>query len=299
MSSQATLYRRSRVGLLALLVLLNGALASCGQEAPELDRSVGNGLSPANFALLSEAATRGTGIDPATYAGEVAIKTPIDLPVGGERVPIVLYLGLNSGSDTRLGINALADLRFLQVRLPDLLTGVIDESCKQKIALVFDRAEATKDRVRAWGTVDVTFYSCNREDPAAHKQGARLFSQRIGVVAEATAELQGECIAFRLLDLDLAPSGAIGAVANALGLTKLAGRIIQEEGATYFTENPVCITLPDELAMLAPRYQSGGPVEVGNGGMGARVSGSVDTSAETLMSLLAIVKDRGLVEERQ
>jgi hypothetical protein len=70
---------------------------------------------------------------------------------------------------------------------------------------------------------------------------------------------------------------------------------ILEEGAKFLSENPVCATLPDEISTLAPSFSDGGAREIGDGGIGAALSGSVDTSAATMVSLLALMKEHGVL----
>jgi hypothetical protein len=75
--------------------------------------------------------------------------------------------------------------------------------------------------------------------------------------------------------------------------------IVLEEANAFLDTNPVCPALPPEIAMLDPHFQSGAPRELGGGGIGAALSGSVDTSAPTLISLLALAKARGMLERQK
>jgi hypothetical protein len=49
--------------------------------------------------------------------------------------------------------------------------------------------------------------------------------------------------------------------------------------------------------MLDPHYVAGGPREIGEGGVGAALSGSVDASAGTVIRLLAVLRARGILGE--
>jgi hypothetical protein len=121
----------------------------------------------------------------------------------------------------------------------------------------------------------------------------------VDAIATAKATVRDQCIEFSLTDVELDPRGFLGAIANLLGLTTLVRSAILEEGGKFLSENPVCATLPNEISTLAPSFSDGGAREIGNGGIGAVLSGSVDTSAATIVSLLALMKERGVLEGRK
>ena len=50
-----------------------------------------------------------------------------------------------------------------------------------------------------------------------------------------------------------------------------------------------------EFASLQPTLKSGGTREIGDGGIGVTLTGSVDASADTMMDLLSLMQDRGIV----
>jgi hypothetical protein len=212
-------------------------------------------------------------------------------------VPVVLYLGLAPAADTRLHAEAFIDLRLAQIRLPELLSGVVVDKCRQEILLDFVGATAERDAVRAVGSVEARFYTCRKEGSSEEERGRRLFTQQVDAVAVATALVRENCIVIRLVDLELDPKGILGGLASLLGLTERVRASILERSATVFAENPICPALPAELSSLDLRFTSGGPREIAAGGLGAALAGSVDTSAATLVSLLAVMKERGVLEE--
>jgi hypothetical protein len=265
------------------------SLSGCGEdEAPAPD--------PVDPQVVRAAAERGAGIDPANYAGDVSLKIPANLPIGNLTLPFVLYGGLSAVTETRLGVNAFLDLRLVQVRLPELVSGVLEDTCEREIALNLIEADAEGDLVRARGNVRARFFFCDRSDPAGEKHGTLWLSQNVDAIATAKATVRDQCIEFSLMDVKLDPHGFLGAVAHLFGLTELARSVILEEGERFLSENPVCATLLEELSTLSPSFSGGGAREIGDGGIGAALSGSIDTSAATIISLLALLKESGVVE---
>ncbi len=274
--------------------LMAGTLAlsvsGCGaDEAPETSR-----VEPK---AVQMAVDRGTGIDPASYAGDIAFKVPVDLPIEDETLSFVLYAGLDAVTETRLGANVFVDLRSIQLRLPDLVSGVLDETCGHEIAINLIETEAKGDLVRARGTVRAKLFSCDPSDPAGEKQGFRWLTQNVDAIATAKADVRGGCIEFSLLDLELDPRGVLGGAANMFGLTDIARSVVLEETEKFLAENLVCPALPGELSALSPNFSAAGVREIGDGGIGVALSGSVDTSAKTIISLLALVDESGMLEE--
>jgi hypothetical protein len=256
-------------------------LSACGSDA---------GDAPAQTATAPQGPA-----EPSFYSGDVRFRIAETLELGGQEVPLTLFLGLSSQSDTRLGVEAFIDLRPLQEALPDIASGPLEASCRLGLDVELDRAEADGQNVRAWGTVHASLYRCPGRGTEQERRGMRLLTQSIDVVAVATAGIERDCVVFRLADLDLSPKGLIGRVANWFGVTERARAAVLKRATAALASNPVCPGLPDELARLDPRYTEGGPREIGEGGMGAALSGSVDTSAGTLISLLELAKARGIV----
>lgn len=194
-----------------------------------------------------------------------------------------------------MDVNAFVDLRELQQRLPQLASRTITASCGVDLDVDLDQAFADGDQVRATGTVRARLYRCKNKGTEDESRGMRLLSPRIGVDATATAVIEGKCVKFNLTDIELDPQGAIGGIADVFGLTERVRTAILEKSRSYLAENPVCPRLPENLAVLNPEYVDGGPREIGEHGMGVALSGSVDTSAGTLLTLLELVKKRGIV----
>lgn len=267
-----------RAGLRACVVAAALVLSGCGGAGD--DRAVSRGV---DF---------GAAVDPSAFAGEVTFRIAETLPAKGRDVPFELFLGIAPETRTRLVANALVDLRHLQAVLPDLLTGAIEPSCGLGLDLRFVGAEAVGEAVRARASADARVYRCRQRGTEAERRGGRLLSQTIDVDATLSAGLESGCMAFRLVDLDLKPKGVLGGLATLFGVTERARSAILAKARTVLAENPVCPDLPPALELLDPRFATAGLRQIGEGGIGASLSGSVDAGAATLVDLLVLVEAR-------
>ncbi len=253
-------------------------------------------ISQIDTAKLKSDAAEAKDIDPTWYAGDLEMAFSATIPTRLGALPTPIYLGVSSATDTRLGVNAFVDLRHVQAELPQLLTGPLEESCQRDIQVNFDGAAAQGDRVLLSGTVDAAFYRCAAEDSPIEDRGRRRLSQNVDVVAVAQASASGQCINLALLELEVSPSGLLGALANLFGITRRVRDAVLEDAEIYFAANPICPQLPEDFRALAPHYSSGAINEVGPAGIGATLTGTVDTSADTLIQLLEAFRARGAVE---
>ncbi|MEY8842445.1 hypothetical protein AB9K41_25720 [Cribrihabitans sp. XS_ASV171] len=248
------------------------------------------GLALACLLLLSLPAT-------AARAKDAACRLAQSFSAKGYRIPYTLYLKFTPATRTRMTVDAFVDLRGVQRNLPGLLSQVVEETCKHRYAVAVADSRASGDHVSVRGQVQAKFWHCNTRDPAIHYRGLLLLAQNVDFAATASARVHGNCLRLRLADVQIDPGGLLGALANLFGLTEKARQIILEKGAEVLAAHPVCPDLPPDLAPLAPRFTGGGTREVGTGGLGADLHGSVDTSAATMISLLQAMKRRGMLDE--
>lgn len=250
--------------------------------------------SAANDANPNRVTVRSGAVDPATYAGDVEFRITETFSARDKELPLTVFLGLVPVSDTRLGANAFVDLRGVQSALPDLLTGTLDPSCSLGLDVDFNDAEAAGDTIRAQAVVTARLYRCKGGGAETEQRGLRLLAQTIDVDATARGRLEGDCIAFHLVDLDLDPRGLLGGVATLFGITEKARAAIVEKTRATLAENPVCPDLPEAIDILDPQFSEITLREIGDGGMGASASGSVDLRPEALVDLLALVAAGGV-----
>lgn len=231
-----------------------------------------------------------------SLADEVAFKIRQSLSVRGASLPLTFYLRLTDQAQNRLGVDAFVDLRAFQVNAPGLFSGVLDETCKRFFAVAISGAEAKGDTVTVRGQFQAKFFACDTRDPKVHYRGVLLLGQNVNFSASARATARGNCVRFQLVDVALDPLGFLGGVSDLVGLTEGAAELILEKGNAVLADHPVCPELPPSIASLDPDFTAGGVREIGAGGIGAALQGSVDTSAATLLDLVAALDRKGLLE---
>ncbi len=235
----------------------------------------------------------GAAPDPGSYAGEVDFRVAGTLRAEGREIPIELLAGLAPEAGTRLGVNAFVDMRHLQQALPDLLTRPVEASCGLGLDLRFDGAEAQAAEVRARASVDARVYRCARRGTEQERRGIRFLTQTIDVEATLGTALVDDCIEFRLAELELEPKGLIGRLATLFGVTERARAAILARVGETLRENRICPDFPPGIALFDPRFSTLALREIGEGGMGAALAGSIDLSAEKLVELLKLADARG------
>jgi hypothetical protein len=227
-------------------------------------------------------------VDRETFGGDVQFRISNSFEARGQTVPFDLVAGLAPVSPTRLGVQGIIDLRGLQQALPQLLSGRLEPSCTLSLDVDFHRAEADGDKVQATATVDARMFRCRDGATAVTDRGAQLLSQTIDVTATVRERLDGRCLRFDLVDLQLAPRGVLGRLANLFGVTERARTALSERAEAILRDRPICPAIPEAIAVLDPRIGAVRFTEIGAGGMAASLSGSVDVSAASLLALLAV-----------
>lgn len=217
------------------------------------------------------------------------------LTAQGVQLPYDVYLRFIDVGPTRMGVDAFVDLRGIQANAPGLLSRVLDETCKRKLAVAISDVIAQGDELRVRGQFQAKYFRCNTRDPQVHYRGIQIFGQNVNFDLAARAMVHHPCVRGELTEIELDPLGFLGAVVNLFGVTALAERLISEKAEEVLNDNPVCPKLPSEIASLAPYFSTGGAREIGAGGVGAALNGSVDTSAATLLDLVRVMKARGVL----
>lgn len=265
------------------------ALLGCGGNAQ--DQGDQTDTHQQESAATASSIRSGT-IDPSTYAGRIQIKLNTDIPLKDTPVPVSVYAGLEEAGPTRLRLRALVDLRDLQIMAPDILTGPLEESCNRQIFLDIKSISAAGDTVRVEGSTRAQFSRCKRNE----EPGLQYFAATVDAVAVGKAVVSDQCLSFSLEEVELDAKGLVGGAADLFGITNRIRTAILEKAGEFLSENPVCPPLPDAFSVLKPNYESGGTQEIADGGVGGAIVGSVDVSAETLVSLLAGLQERGVLE---
>jgi len=235
----------------------------------------------------------GAPVPPAVYAGQVAFRIMQKIASPRGELPITLYAGFREETPTRIAMNAAADLRQIQRELPVLLAGRKKVSCGIDLTVRLDRTEAIGTDVRAVGIVRGDLYRCKGRDTDNEVRGVHLLSQNVRFDVAMGSRFDGRCMTFELHQADVEPTGFIGWVVNVFGATEAIQKAILKHGNEALEKKPVCPKLPEELVVLEPRFFGAGPFEIGDGGIGAALSGSVSIGSERLIALLSLLQAKG------
>jgi hypothetical protein len=172
------------------------------------------------------------------------------------------------------------------------------DNCGVRIALRSIEADAQDAAVIVTGRLDAELFDCERTGPAAWPRGATERVAQVDFRAEVSAELREACVVFLLRDLDLTSPASIPQVDTGSGRVAAARTLLVEAAGLLLEEVPFCPSLPAELAMLDPTYESGAPEEIGDGGLGVALRGSVDASTATVLEVLRLLQERGVLPPR-
>lgn len=226
-------------------------------------------------------------------ADPVAIGFDSTLDVRGTEFAYNLDMTLSVAAPTRIGINALLDLRDVQARLPDIAAGqTILNLCGNQTRIAHLDILAEDDDVRITGQLASEFFECSSDNNTDFKRGASRSLIELDFEASASVNLRENCVVFSLIDLDVIPLD-VGFESNE-NIETARGLMISAI-ALILQESPVCPKLPENLASLDPEFRAGGPQEIGEGGLGVFLSGSVDVSTRTLIDLLKVLQEADLL----
>lgn len=232
----------------------------------------------------------------AAGAGRVDIRIDETIEVQGGDLPYGVDLRMAAVAATRIGVEAMLDLRELQSGLPELLSGEdLVDTCGGRVSLQRLEAEASGASVIATGQLEVQRFDCERTGPGSWQRGELLDAEQVGVRAEMSAAVVDDCVVFRLLDLRRDPPGAFAQLETGSGRIEAARGLVMEAVGLVLEDNAICPEVPPELAILDPVLDRGMPQEIGEGGVGIAVDGSIDVSTMTIVDVLRLLQERGAV----
>lgn len=221
------------------------------------------------------------------------------LDANGADIPYAADVRLSAVTPTRIAVDATLDLRELQRRLPDLAEGKVPlDICGGRVMLRSLETEATGSTIVATGALTVDSFDCERTGPGSWERGELLRTEEVGVRADLSAELVEGCVVFRLLDLRRDPPGAFAQLETGSGRIEAARTLLLDAVRLFLEETAVCPALPPEVAVLDPEFSAGGPTELGEGGVGVALGGSVDVSPGAIIALLRLLQERGALPPR-
>ncbi|WP_170573656.1 hypothetical protein [Ruegeria atlantica] len=277
--------------IVLFMFLLFGILVACERDRPKP-------TSELNPQVLLAAAENGEGIDPSKYKGDIELLLPSKVPIGEETFNVAFYAGLNPATETRLQVKLVADLRAIQARFPELASGIYENSCSREVSVKILETEAIEDHVELRGSLFVRIFSC-RNNESGEERGGLWLTQEIDANAKVEAFVEDQCVRFSMVELDLNPRGFTGAIARLFGVIDGARTEILEQAEIYFDDNPICLTVPEELKPVSPQATLVKALEIGEGGIGAEIQGLIDTDATTLVKLLSVMELSDIIEGQQ
>jgi hypothetical protein len=237
----------------------------------------------------------GCTIGSVASAQQVEFDLEDTLTVGGTEVPYRLGLIMSAVAPTRLGVEALLDLRDFQLRLPGIISREpVSDDCGSRILVIELAVDAEVDVVSVTGLIETQFFECERTSETGFQRGAPTDRLSLGFSATASARLHEKCITFELLDLAVTPLQEIED-RNLTEDLQAMRVILLEVAGRFLEERPLCPELPPELASLDPVYDSGGPREIEDGGLGLHLNGSMDVSTTTILNILRVLQGAGIV----
>ena len=219
--------------------------------------------------------------------------------VKGVEIGYRIDLGLRAIGLTRLEIDAMLDLRDFQKKLPDLIIG------QPILTLCGNDTTATDIAITALGS-DITisgqarsvFYVCERVDATTWKRRGERATIDFEFTTAVSAELRDNCVFFLLSDLEVYPTaefaGSLGELKN---LARVRALLVEAIGL-ILDDAPFCPDLPPEIVALDPAYETAGPQEIPEGGLGVALRGSVDSSTSTVIGILKALQREGALPRR-
>ncbi|WP_425081851.1 hypothetical protein [Ruegeria arenilitoris] len=232
----------------------------------------------------------------APSAQQVDFVVDATLPVRDTELPYTLDLNLAAVAPTRIGVGALLDLREIQKTVPERLAdNAIVDNCGLQVRLDDLSFGAQGDAIDLDGDVTITIFECSRTSERNFQRGEQKKALLANMSTEATVELRDNCAYFKLIDLTLtAPEEQREQLLDDDTLDSVKELMLAAVDLVL-NDTPLCPKLPAELASLDPVYENGGPKEIGKGGLGVFLEGSVDVSPSTILDILTVLQRQELI----
>ncbi len=231
-------------------------------------------------------------------AGAQQVDFVIDefVEAGDVDLPYTLNLTLSVAAPTRVGVNALLDLRKVQEILPERLQdNAVVDSCGSLVTLDDLSIVANEDAIAIDSVLGITRFDCGRISKRDFRRGDQLgtFSAMLSTVV--SVEVRDNCAYLKVPDLNLSsPQSTRENLLQDSTLSEIKSFLLAAIDLVL-VETPLCPELPEELASLDPNYTKGGPSEIGEGGLGILLNGSVDVSPSTIIDILLVLQQENVI----
>ncbi len=244
------------------------------------------------FVALALISSAGSGI----AEEAVHLEFERDLSLQGSDVPYRMDVNLTEIAPTRIGIDALLDLTDIQAALPDLLSGAsFTEACNAEIGLQDVKTSASGQAISAEGRFELRIYRCSRKLREPPKREELVSSKAVTFSAAVSVLVKDQCVFFELNAVDVLLADPPALDDDQEQILQDARAIFLKASEAVLKRTPICPEMPPELASIDPRYEAGGTTEIGTGGIGVGLKGSVDVSTETIIDVLQVLQDNGVL----
>ncbi len=231
-----------------------------------------------------------------SHAEQVNFKISENLNAGNFELPYTLDMKLNAVAPTRVGVDALLDLRDIQKTLPERLADSARiDNCGVQVKLDDLSILAKGNVLTLQSRLGVTRFDCGRISEKDFRRGNELGAFSANLSADVSVELEDNCAYLKIPDLTLAsPESTRDRLLKENTLAEAKSFMLAAVDLVL-RETPLCPKLPKELASLDPSYDIGGPREVEDGGLGVFLSGSLDVSPSTIIEILIALQRAGKI----
>ncbi len=232
----------------------------------------------------------------ASVAQEAEFDIDDTLIVGTTEIEYGLSVVMTAVSPTRVGVEAVLDFSDLQARLPDLLAEEpISDTCGSRTELSEFMIDVQGEVVSLSGKLDTQFYECTKTRENIFARGEPTDRWIFGFSASATARFSEKCVTYELVDAVVQPLEHLRDIEGFVEDVEALRAILLEVAGRFLRERPFCPAFPEEFEPLDPVYKAGGPREIGDGGLGAYLKGSIDTSTTTIIGILQVLQEEGVI----
>ena len=232
----------------------------------------------------------------ASHAEQVDFKISETLNAGDFELPYTLDMELNAVAPTRVSVDALLDLRDIQTILPERLAdSALIDNCGVQVKLDDLSILASDNVITLESLLGVKRFDCGRVSQQDFRRGNELGAFSAILSADVSVELKDNCAYLKIPDLTLAsPEATRDGLLKENTLSEAKSFLLAAIDLVL-SETPLCPELPEELASLDPSYDTGGPREIDDGGLGVSLSGSLDVSPSTIIDILIALQRGGKI----
>lgn len=227
-------------------------------------------------------------LSPANAGETMTFEIEQQISIAGKKALLPAIVTLTEKGETLLHVATRADLSNMQERLPKLMSRRLRNTCEQKISLKVRDVRAQGEDLRIRGQLTGTFKVCK---PIA----LPATTQRANFDALVAGRLEGNCVTAKTREVDVRAEGLLGSLIGKIGLDELIDGAVQIALNQTLGDRENCFTLPPEFVALDTEIEGGRLIELGEGKLGAEVSGTFTTSAANVIRLIRALEKRGVL----